>query len=343
MNLELSCAGLQMNQSFVLAISESSQVGEARRVAGVLAQKQGFNQTEAGKFSLIATEAANNLVKHAQRGELILTPFDENGLAGMELLALDRGPGMQNVDHCMRDGYSTAGSPGTGLGAIARLSTSSDVYSLPNRGTALVSRISAGQSGRRQAVLEIGAICSPKAGEDSCGDAWCVRQSPGRAVALMADGLGHGSSAAQASREAVRAFEENSHCSPAEIIQAAYGPLRSTRGAALAVAELDFENKILRCAGVGNIAATIVEGDKTRSLISHNGTVGHEMRRVQEFTYPWPAGALLVMHSDGLQTRWSLKAYPGLAARCPSLIAGVLFRDFQRGSDDVTVLVIREH
>ena len=74
-------------------------------------------------------------------------------------------------------------------------------------------------------------------------------------------------------------------------------------------------------------------------MVSYNGTVGHEVRKIREFTYLWPKGGLLVMHSDGLGTQWRLDRYPGLIARHPSLIAGVLYRDFNRGRDDVTVLV----
>lgn len=64
------------------------------------------------------------------------------------------------------------------------------------------------------------------------------------------------------------------------------------------------------------------------------------MRRRQAFTYPWSPDAVVVLHSDGLRTRWRLDAYPGLARRHPSLIAGVLYRDFARRRDDVTVLVV---
>jgi hypothetical protein len=54
------------------------------------------------------------------------------------------------------------------------------------------------------------------------------------------------------------------------------------------------------------------------------------------------AGFLLVMHSDGLATHWNLDQYPGLVGRRPSLIAGVLYRDFARGRDDVTVVVAKK-
>jgi hypothetical protein len=79
----------------------------------------------------------------------------------------------------------------------------------------------------------------------------------------------------------------------------------------------------------------------SRGLFTHNGTVGAQVRKVQEFEYAWPDGGLLVMHSDGLQTRWSMDPYPGLMARHPAVVAGVLYRDFQRGRDDATVLVLR--
>jgi hypothetical protein len=78
-----------------------------------------------------------------------------------------------------------------------------------------------------------------------------------------------------------------------------------------------------------------------RGLVSHNGTIGVEVRRLQQFDYESPAEALLVMHSDGLQSRWSLEAYPGIMHRHPALIAGVLYRDYSRQRDDLTVCVVR--
>jgi hypothetical protein len=77
--------------------------------------------------------------------------------------------------------------------------------------------------------------------------------------------------------------------------------------------------------------------------VSHNGIVGHNMRKVQEFVVPCPPGALCIMHSDGIQTQWDLAAYPGLHARTPALIAAILMRDFIRRRDDAMVLVVRHH
>jgi serine phosphatase RsbU (regulator of sigma subunit) len=169
-----------------------------------------------------------------------------------------------------------------------------------------------------------------------------VEQIPGRVLFVVADGLGHGPGAAAAAREAVRVFRDNVRRTPAEILHAIDAALRSTRGAAVLVAQIDLTDRQVCCAGVGNISGSIITAGASRSLVSHNGTVGHAVRKVQEFLYPFPHGALLVLHSDGLATSWRLDQYPGLAARAPVLIAGVLYRDFKRGRDDVTVLAARE-
>ena len=66
------------------------------------------------------------------------------------------------------------------------------------------------------------------------------------------------------------------------------------------------------------------------------------MRKVQEFVLPWNAGAMLIMQSDGLASRWDLEQYPGLIGCHPALIAAVLYRDYTRGRDDVAVLVARD-
>lgn len=331
-----------MRDSFVISVAEPSSVGEARRLAAALARHLALSEVDLGKISVLVTETANNLIKHALEGQVFVRSLGETGFNGLEILALDKGPGMSDVSKAMRDGYSTAGTPGTGLGAMARLSNAFDIHSVPGRGTTVLSRLWENVSNPLTPPMEIGVVCAAKAGEEVCGDAWSVRHLPGRTVVVVADGLGHGQFAAQAARECLRVFNEMPTHRPAEIIRAAHGPLRSTRGASMAVAEIHFGEGIVRYAGIGNIAGIILANNSSRSLVSHNGTVGHEMRRLQEFSYPWPADALLVMHSDGLQSRWTLENYPGLTVRHPALVAGTLYRDFVRGRDDVTVLVARK-
>ncbi len=97
-----------------------------------------------------------------------------------------------------------------------------------------------------------------------------------------------------------------------------------------------------RFCGVGNVDGRVVTADGNRHLVPQNGIVGHTMPRVQPVDIPVPSSARLVMHSDGISSRWRADSYPGLLARHPALLAGVLFRDYARARDDATVLVLRE-
>jgi anti-sigma regulatory factor (Ser/Thr protein kinase) len=328
-----------MPQSLI-HITDSSKVAEARRTATHIAQSAGLDETTVGKVALVVTELGTNLVKHAGSGHMIVAAAGDQAV---EVLSLDRGPGMANVGECLRDGYSTAGSPGTGLGAVARLSCEYDIHSVPQRGTIVVARLSQTRSHppRRAKGINVGAVCLAKPGEEQCGDGWGVALLADRYICAVADGLGHGPLAATASAAALRCVSEQSHRSPKEIVERVHDALRGTRGAAFAVAEINWQEKIVRYAGVGNIVAMILDGAVTRHMVSQNGTAGSEVRRVTEFTYPCSETALVVMHSDGLSARWDLSAYPGLLVRDPSLIAGVLYRDYARGSDDTTVAVIK--
>jgi anti-sigma regulatory factor (Ser/Thr protein kinase) len=331
-----------LSNSVALPVTDLSQVGEARRAASTLARRLGFNETECGKVALVATEAASNLVKHAREGFFLAQSIEQDSSVGIELIALDKGPGMADIRRCLEDGYSTAGTPGTGLGAIARMSYSWDAYSTASNGTALLARHWLGGSrDGKAAILSVAGVGVPMRGESTCGDSWGSVEENGRSLIVVADGLGHGPDAALASREAVRIFRQNTDRSPAIILQELHRGLRSTRGAAIAVAEVIPAAGTVLFAGVGNIAGIVLDGASARAMVSHNGTVGHEARKFQEFSYSFPRNATLVMHSDGIVTRWSLDGYPGLLVRDPALVAAVLYRDFQRGRDDATVVVAR--
>src|SRR6186713_834156 len=112
-----------MTTQLVFPIEEASQVGNARRAATELASRLSFDVEQAGKLALAVTEASTNILKHARQGRVLLRPIDNRPAIAIELLALDRGPGIGNLAASLRDGHSTAGTPGTGLGALARLSS----------------------------------------------------------------------------------------------------------------------------------------------------------------------------------------------------------------------------
>ncbi len=331
-----------VTETLVVPVRDGSGPAEARRVASGLAARLGFDETDAARVAIVVSEAATNVTKHATDGTVLLNAVRVNGRAGVEVLVLDRGPGIADVGRALRDGYSTAGSPGTGLGAMRRLARDFDIHSAPGLGTAVLARVwpRTGDEPAPQRI-EVAGLCVGKPGEAVCGDAWAVSERPGGFTIVVADGLGHGHEAALAAREAVHLFRSQPRLAPTTLLERIHGALRATRGAAVAAADVDLERRLVRFAGVGNVAATIV-AQTSHSLPSHNGTAGHHVRRIHEFQYPWPPGGLLVMHTDGLGTHWRLDRYAGLAARHCSVIAGVLYRDFARGRDDVTVVVGRE-
>jgi anti-sigma regulatory factor (Ser/Thr protein kinase) len=332
--------GSQLN----LGVTDSSCVGEIRRAAKQLAESSGFDETHVGRISIVATEIAANIVKHAANGTVLLQIFDDGSQPEFEILGIDRGAGMVDVERCLRDGYSTGGTAGTGLGAMSRLSETFDVSSTVGKGTVVLSRIrmrSAHQRDRPKPGFELGAINVALAGELECGDAWRAVQDGSSMAVLVADGLGHGSLAAVASRASAGAFLADPFAPPASNMTRLHAALSGTRGAAAACLVLRAADGKAEYAGVGNISGSIASRERSRGMVSHNGTLGMQLLRSQQFEYEWPLGSLAIMHSDGLSARWNLSDYPGLFTRHPAVVAGVLYRDHARSRDDATIVVAR--
>jgi anti-sigma regulatory factor (Ser/Thr protein kinase) len=329
---------VEVTSGFAVTVTDPSQVSEARRRGAEAASALQLDEITAGRAAIVITEAATNLLKHGGGGEVFVGPAGGGSTRGLQVIALDKGRGIANVTASLQDGISTTGTAGTGLGAIVRASTSFDVYTAPGAGTVIAATVYANGS----APLAPAGVSVPMPGETRCGDGW-ASWSAGELVSIfLCDGLGHGPEAAHATDLATEAFRQHAELPTREIIEYVFAALKPSRGAAVAVAELDRREGRARFCGLGNIAGAIVRSDGTsHSLVSHPGIAGHTMRRLQEFTYEWPAGSLIVLHSDGLTTHWSLERYAGLHSRHPDVIAGVLYRDFRRLRDDATVVVAR--
>ena len=324
----------------ITAVTDASQVAEARRRVSAYARESGIAETRVGQVAIVVTELATNLLKHAGSGHILATHRDDGEGSGLELLALDRGDGMTDVSRCMDDGYSTAGSPGNGLGAVARLADDIRIYSRPGLGSAIMVRFFQ-QTARAANSTLIGAAVAPYPGELVCGDNWAFSDTAEGRTLLVADGAGHGVEAARAADLAVQIFRQHAESPCDEIVERIHRALMPTRGAAVAVARIDEAARIVRYVGVGNICGTLITGETVRHMVSHNGTAGHTAPRIREFTYDFVGNPLVIMHSDGLTTRWDLASYPGLVTQHPSLIAGVLLRDHRRARDDASVVAIR--
>jgi anti-sigma regulatory factor (Ser/Thr protein kinase) len=320
----------------VLVIEDSSQIGHARRTAQRLAEQHGFDTTDAGRVALVATELASNILKHASRGELHLRVLPRASGYGIEMLAIDRAKGF-DLHACLTDGFSTGGTQGIGLGAVSRQTEVFDVYT-DSRGAVLLTRLYPRTD--KAPDRRIGVSQHSMHHDPACGDVWHLAFDGARISALVIDGLGHGEEAESAARAGEKAYALMPFASPLLVLEDVHQAMIGTRGGAVAIAEFDGAGDTLKFVGIGNIGACLIAPDKSRGLASHPGIVGGQYRKAQPFDYAQVNGQLLIMYSDGLQSRWNLQDYPGLVHRHPAVIAAILHRDFCRGRDDVTVLVI---
>jgi anti-sigma regulatory factor (Ser/Thr protein kinase) len=323
-------------------IDEESRVGEARRQVSTLARSCGLDATATGRVAIAAAELATNLLKHGGGGELLVQPVRCNGIDLIELIAIDRGKGMSDLDRCLSDGYSTSGSAGTGLGAVQRLASEFDTYSVVGHGTVIMARVGAAVPrgvGAARAGKRFGAINVAVAGETECGDKWRLAKGDGLTSLMVADGLGHGMLAAKAAERCVEAFETSPFDMPRQVIERAHRAAQGSRGAAAACARVTDDGHVTY-AGVGNISACIVSPESSHGMVSHGGTLGLQAGRMHEFQYQRKPGAMTIMHSDGISARWNLRERAGLMQRHPGIIAAILYRDHGRGRDDSTVVVV---
>ncbi|MGC5031515.1 SpoIIE family protein phosphatase [Micromonospora sp. DT229] len=319
---------------------ETGSTGSAvRRAAERLGGQLGLPNSRIADLAIVAAELTSNLIKHAEDGVLLVRPVRRELDAGVELIAVDSGPGMADLTDSARDGHSTTGTLGIGLGAIVRQSSWFDAYSRPGRGTVIVVQVFADPVTERPWA---GGLTRPLTGETVSGDGYAWRIVGERRQLLVTDGLGHGPLAAAATDAALAAFRAAPASAPAEVVGHLHQALSHTRGAALAVAEPDPATGLLRYAGLGNISGVVATGDgRQRGLVSLPGIAGHQRPTIRQYEYPFDPGSLLVMHSDGVVDRWRLADHPGLAGRSPLVVAATLLREAGLRRDDAGVLVAR--
>lgn len=321
-------------------VDDSSRIGEARRHASELARGLAWDEVEIGQLALVVTELGSNLLRHARKGRLLIAALPAT--RQIEVLSIDKGPGIANLEQCMGDGFSTGATPGTGLGAVRRLAHSFDIYSSIPAGTVVVARL---RSRRLPALrprnIELGAVSLAAPGETECGDAWAACLDGPRAAVTMADGLGHGPEAAKAALAAMAVFRDEPFADLSTGLEQTHEALKGTRGAAAAWVQLDAGEQQIRSAGAGNVMVRVVAGDSDRTLLSQHGTLGLQIRRPEDVRTDWPPHAVVVLHTDGIEARWTPQLIHPVLGHDPALVAAVLVRDHCRGRDDASVVVLR--
>ena len=319
-----------------LRVEDASAVAACRQAVQTMAERLRFPAARIGQLALAVTEAASNLHKHAEQGSLLLCVNRDGPQPGIDLVTIDAGPGVRDVSAALRDGHSTAGTLGIGLGAIQRLADFADLYSRPGHGTSLVARFCASPpvSQPRWAGL-----IRPITGETECGDAYGVVPADGAVTAVLCDGLGHGPLAAAAAAAGVAAVLDDPAGEPAALLERVHRRMSGTRGGAVGVVQVS--GQLARFAGLGNVAASIVSDGQRKSMISIPGIAGVQARTIRQFEYDVPPGSAVIVHSDGVSSRWEAAALPALEARDPLLIAAVLLAEAGVHRDDAGVLVLK--
>jgi anti-sigma regulatory factor (Ser/Thr protein kinase) len=325
-------------------IEDRSYLSLIKKEIARSAESMGFSAARIGKLDIIVTELLSNLVKFGiKKRELLWRPFVQEGLGAIEILAIDGGDGISNTNRAMEDGYSTSGTAGEGLGAIRRLSDYFDLYSQPGQGTiALVRLFAEDHAPLASLPLTTGAISVAKAGEKLCGDGYQIEYDRERRLLrlLVTDGLGHGPEAHRASEAAQDIFNGQEGSDQSQLLTQMHHAIKKTRGVVAMALGYGYAGQTLQYCGVGNISGRLLGYDGTKALTCFNGIVGHVLSsRIHDQTLGWEKGKILVVHSDGLTSRWDLSKYPQVQKHDPTLIAACLYRDYNRGTDDITVLV----
>jgi anti-sigma regulatory factor (Ser/Thr protein kinase) len=317
-------------------VDDVSAVGACRSSAAVMAASLGFPASRADELALAVTEAASNLHKHAIDGAMLVRICRAAAEPGIEMVTIDSGPGVRDTSAAMRDGHSTAGSLGVGLGTIRRLADTCEFYSAAGRPTVLVARFWPRPQPYRASCA---GLVRPITGETECGDAFAAAQVGDVLTGVLCDGLGHGPLAAHAANEAVGVVLGDPGIDPAALVERVHRRLDATRGAAVAIVQVT--RRVVRFAGLGNVAGWIVSDASRSGLVSVPGIAGHQARTIRAFDYQLPEDGAVVLHSDGLTSKWDVRVLPGLAARDPLVIAAALLAAAGVHRDDAGILVLK--
>lgn len=329
---------------FTYKIDDRSYVSFIKREIHNLVTNAGYSTQKVGEIDIVISELTSNLIKFAETGELLYRlAADEKG-SFFEIYCLDKGKGIRNLSRMMQDGISSSDTLGQGLGAIERLSNASSIFTVPDWGTVVYSKIYQTETDTsvRQSNINFGAIqvCAP--GEKVCGDGYSVKKVGNGLQFFMGDGLGHGVNAHEAVSDAIAAFTACRATSPVEVLRHIHEDVKKTRGLVATVAYLDYTAQKWFMCGVGNISTSLYTGLAAKNYTPYNGIIGHNIpRTLNDSVLVLEKYQTLIMHSDGLKARWNLSELTGLLKYEPNVISAALYKENARHNDDMTVFAAK--
>jgi anti-sigma regulatory factor (Ser/Thr protein kinase) len=321
-------------------------MGDVRQAADSAAQfatTLGFTAEHCSEIHLVVIELAANLLRHAAHGVIRIGSITAGDRSGIEIESEDEGPGIADVEQALTDGFSTAKGLGLGLGTINRLMDDLEITSGPVAGVRIVCRrwVRPNSPSSHGRELVVGVATRACQREPANGDAFIIRHWDRHALVGVIDGLGHGPLARRAAQVA-RQYIDRHFDQPLEsIFRGADRACRATRGVVMALAHFDLRRHKFTVASIGNIEVRHIGGDERFNLIVRRGVVGLNAPNPHCTEHPWTDSSLLVMHSDGIHSRWDWRHFQEVAADTPDVIARRLLNDFGNPADDSTALVTR--
>jgi len=321
-------------------VTDRSYLALIKKDIHSIALQLDFSAQKIAEIDIVVAELTSNLLKYGSEGQLLVKIIEQPQCAGIELISIDKGPGMSDVNRMLEDGVSTGNTLGNGLGAIKRLSDVFQIYTVKSWGTIVLSRIWQTTPPKHKRILaEVQSIVVPKPGETECGDAMACNHTPHSVSLFLGDGLGHGPEAARVSRMAVEAFHDYNNSSPAEVIRHIHQAVRKTRGLVATVATFSFTTRSWLVCGIGNITCRIGADQQFKSHLPYNGIIGMNIpTSINDQEIPWVPGQQILLYSDGLKSRLELYKNPAIYKADPSILAAALYKDYARQTDDMSVV-----
>ncbi|AEV99334.1 serine/threonine protein kinase [Niastella koreensis] len=332
------------NAHVLFKANDRSYFAILKKEIRALAHTLNFNERQIGEIDIIVAEMASNLVKHAGGGQILARLVRHNDNEGIELISIDNGAGINDVNKMVRDGESTGNTLGLGLGAMQRLSDTFQIYSVKSWGTIILCRkyVNGLTLHLKPPFAEIRSVVVPKPGETKCGDSFFHIENKNHIKLFLADGLGHGAEAARAVQEAGIAFANCQELDPPDILRYINLNVRKTRGLVGTVAIYDIAKKTWNLCGVGNISTKISGPTMSKNYMSYNGIIGLNLPRVMNsHQIVHEKGQYLIMCSDGLRSRWETLKYTGILRYDLTILAASLNKDFTRTTDDSSVAICK--
>ena len=326
-----------------IAIYDEASVSSARQRVRDVGQQLHLSNEVIETAALIASELTHNQLSHAKQGYFAVKPVERQSVKGLEVIAADLGPGIKKPALAIEDGVSGTGTGlGAGLGAVVRLADEVEFDNRISEGLCVIAR----KFETRPASLccEIAIMGSPFPGEAISGDDAAVCQSDSRFIAAVSDGLGHGPEARDASNQSIEVLTHNRELGLEHILTKLNEQLGRTRGCVMSIVRFDKVSGICESVSVGDVHSHLYKLREAHLFTATPLVLGTDQLsklRVRVETTKVEPDSVLVMFTDGLKSRTTIKGQLDLLRQPAINIAQHLLENHSRPDDDALVLVAR--